>query len=100
SRGSGARLKKSAVHHGGTFHDRGEIHAVQNIGLEFHPGGDLGQFDPLGGEPEDGALGDVEDVLTALLRVGAAEGYALDMGAKLPQAAMRVDRKLAVSDLD
>jgi hypothetical protein len=58
--------------------DRGEFHAVENVALQVHAGGDLDQFEAFGAKAEDAALGDVEHGLARPRCDRSAEGAVLD----------------------
>ena len=52
-----------------TFHDRHEIHAVEDVALQVHTGRDLDQLEPFLAQAEHAALGHVEHVPLPLDRL-------------------------------
>ena len=50
----------------------------EDVALEIDAGGDFDQAQAVVVEPENGALGNVQDALAALARIGAAEGQVID----------------------
>ena len=76
-----------------TPHDRHEVHVIENVALQVHPGRDLEQLEARVAQPEHAALGDVEHVLLPLDRLRTAEGAVLDRGDELPRLAFAHDVK-------
>ena len=63
----------------------------EDVPLEIDTGRDLDQSQAFPGQVEHRALGDVEDALTALARVLAAEGQVVDLLDKLGCLALLPD---------
>ena len=59
---------------------RGEVHQIEHLGLQVDAGGDLDQFEAVGGQLEDRAFGHEPDRLAFGAGEIAREGDLLDGG--------------------
>src|SRR5512133_1593569 len=74
-----ARRKQPRIHGAqGTRDRRPESHFGHDVALDVDPWSDLDQLETVRREPEHGALGDIEHVLTALAAIAPAVGDLLD----------------------
>src|ERR1017187_2956481 len=70
---------KHGGRHGGDRMDaQVEIHVRQDVALHFDARRVFEHFEAVGGEPEHGPFGDVEDFLPGAARVGGGKGDAFD----------------------
>ncbi|MPM80879.1 hypothetical protein SDC9_127930 [bioreactor metagenome] len=76
-----------------------KLHLLQNVLLQIHAGRNLGEQQALGSQLEDRPLGEIGDILPALLGVIAREGNLLHRLAELFAFTLLQDDKLAVPHL-
>ena len=80
--------------------DRPERHPGQNVALQVDAGRDLDQLQAGGRQPEDAALGDVQDGLAGLDGGRAAERDVVDLFDELGRPGIPFDHQLAIRNPD